>query len=148
MHQHARALNVPEEVVAKTRAFRRSLDQAGDIRQHQGMIFIQGSHAQLGFQRGEGIVGDLGAGRAHTTHQGALACVGEARQPHIGDELELELYIADLAILAGLGVAGRAVGAALEVVVAQTTATAPTDADLLAVLHQFGEHLAAGGIPE
>ena len=69
-----------------------------------------GHDAQVGLERGEGIVGDLGPGRRDHREQRALAGVGLAHQAHVGDELEHQLDLPLLALLARLPLARRLVG--------------------------------------
>src|SRR4030042_1614183 len=45
---------------------------------------------QVRLQRGEGVVGDLGAGGRHPGYQGALAGVGEPDDGRVGGELECQ----------------------------------------------------------
>ncbi len=59
MEQHAAALDMAEEAVAEAGAFMRALDQAGNVGQHE-FALVDRDDAELGMQRGEGIVGDLG----------------------------------------------------------------------------------------
>ena len=63
MHQHARALDVAQEIVPQPRARRRALDEPGDIRRHEGTV-VKLHHAQIGGKGGEVVVGDLGFGGA------------------------------------------------------------------------------------
>ncbi len=68
----------------------RALDEAGDVGRHEGGV--PGAHdAEVGHQRREGVVGDLGPGRAHAGDEGALAHGWHAHEGGVGHELHLEL---------------------------------------------------------
>ena len=60
MHEHARALHVPQELQAQARALVRALDDPGDVGGHEGLL-VHLDHAQHRAQGRERIVGDLGA---------------------------------------------------------------------------------------
>ena len=111
MQQHAAALDVAEEAVAEAGALVRAFDQAGNVGQHE-FAAVALDHAELGMQRGEGIVGDLRLGRADRGEEGRLAGVRQADEAGIGDQLQAQPDPALLARLAGIGVARRAVGRA------------------------------------
>ena len=74
-----------------------AFDDAGDVRDDKGAIVRQVDHAQVGRQRGKGIVRDSGLGVADPRQQGGLARVGLADQADVGQQFELE---ADHALLA------------------------------------------------
>ena len=76
-------------------------------------------------QRGEGIVGDLGLGRADGCQERGLAGVRQADDAGIGDQLEPQPDGQLLAGLARVGVARRLVGRRLEMRVAETAVAAP-----------------------
>ncbi len=67
---------------------------------HREGILAGRDHTQVGNQRGEGIVGDLGLGRRDDRHQRGLARRREADQPDVGDRLELQGEVAGLPGLA------------------------------------------------
>ena len=99
--------------------------------------------AEVGRQRRERIVRDLGTrGRDHR-QQRRLAGVRLADEPDVGDELELELQRALLAFLARLPFARRLMRGRGEERVALSASTAARDDDLVAVR----EHLAERSAP-
>ena len=69
---------------------------------------LEAHDAEVGLERGERVVGDLGLRRADRGDQRRLARVGEADQRGVGEQLDLEPQPALLAVLALLGEAGRA----------------------------------------
>ena len=93
----------------------------------------QPDRAQVRHQRRERIVGDLGAGGGDARDQRRLADVGEAEQPDVGEQLELEADVALLARRARLGLARRAIGRRREVDVAAPALAALGDDEPLAV---------------
>ena len=45
-------------------------------------------NAELWMQRGERIIRDLGFGAGYAAEEGRLACIGQAHQPGVRDQLE------------------------------------------------------------
>ena len=103
-------------------------------------------------QRREGVIGDLGLCSRHGREKRRLAGVGQADEPRVGDELQPKPQRQLLALLAGVGVARRLVGRALEMRIAEAAVAALGDHHALAGLGQIGEqrlvvfreHLRAG----
>ena len=108
--EHAGALDVLQKPKAETLAGVRALDDAGNVGDDEGAMIGQSDDAEVGLERGERIVGDLGAGRRHDREERALAGVGLAHEPHVGDELEHQLEAPLLTLLARLPLARRLVG--------------------------------------
>ena len=100
------ALDVAEEIVAQAGPLAGALDQARDVRHQEAAETSQFHDAENGFQRRKRVGGDLGPGRRRAGEQSALAGVGHADQPHVGDEFELQAEVALLARLAPLGSRG------------------------------------------
>ncbi len=75
-----------EEAVPDPCAFGSALDQAGNIGKHEFAALVR-DHAQLGNQRGEGVVTDLGPRVRHLVDEGALARIGQTQQADIGQQL-------------------------------------------------------------
>ena len=86
---------------------------------------------------------DLGIGRRQGGEEGRLAGVGQADEPDVGDEPELEPQLAILARLALLGVARRSMGGRREVDVAQPAAPAAGDHHPLAGGDEVRDQVAA-----
>ena len=84
-------------------------------------------HAEVGGERGEGVVGDLGPGPADDADERRLAGVGVADDADVGQQLELELEVLLLARGPVLRVARRLVGRGGEVDVAEAAAPALGD---------------------
>ncbi len=107
-----------QKPVAEAGAFMRALDQPRNIRQHE-FAAVGIHHAELRMQRGEGITGDLRLRRADHREQCRLAGVGQADQAGIRNQFQPQPDPALLALLAGIGVARRAVGGRFEMRVAE-----------------------------
>ena len=144
--QNRVSLDVAQETQSEALALGGALDDAGDICDAERLVVAVLHNAQIGHQGGEGVVGYLGFGGADDAQQGALARVGEAHQAHVGQHLQLYDHPPLLGGLAGLGVAGRLVGGALEVVVAQAAAAALGDDELLALLGHLADLFAGLGV--
>ena len=105
-HEHPRPLDVAEELVPQTLAGRRALDEAGDVRHHElGAVAhpAHTDHAEVRFERGERVVGDLRFGRRHGRDQRRLPRVGKAHQCHVRHQFELHVQPELLALLTLLG---------------------------------------------
>ena len=89
VQQQARALQMAQKLVAQTGPFRGPLDQAGDVGHHKTLLRRNAHHAQIGVQRGERVVGNLGAGVGNRRDKGGFARIGHAQQAHIGQHFEL-----------------------------------------------------------
>ena len=100
MHQHARALDVPQEFVAQPGAGMSAFDQARDVGHHERAIHVDLHDAQVRDLGGERIVGDLRPGPRHAAEERALAGVRFADQADVGDHFQLEREARDLALFA------------------------------------------------
>ena len=58
MEQHAAALDMPEEAIAKARTFVRAFDQSWNIGEHE-IGFACSYHAEIGMQRRKRIISDF-----------------------------------------------------------------------------------------
>jgi hypothetical protein len=100
--EDARAFEVPEEPVAESRAFMGAFDQSGNVRHHEGALAGEADHAEIGHERGEGVVGDARPGRGDARDERGLSHVGISEEPHVREQLELEANVAFLAGGSGL----------------------------------------------
>ena len=80
-----------------------ALDQAGDVGHDVLGAVVEAHDAEVGLERGERVVGDLGLGGRDAADERGLAHVREPDQRHVGQQLELEAQPALLALLALLG---------------------------------------------
>ena len=87
VQQRRAALDVAEEAVAEAGALVRPLDQPRNIGDDH-VVAVQDDDAELGAERGEGIVGDLRPCARNRGQEGRLAGVGQADQPDVGDQPE------------------------------------------------------------
>ncbi len=141
VHQRGAALDVAQELVAEPATFARALDQSGHVgdgeRGRTG-----GDDTEVGDQRRERVVGDLGPSARHRSDEARLAGAREADEADVGDDLELE---GDRQLVARLTLEGEAGSLALggrESGVAEPTAATRSDDELGAVTDQVGEDLA------
>ena len=128
VHQHPRALDVTQEPESETRSSRRTLDQAGYVRQHNRPLFHL-HHPELRVERGERIGGHLWLRRRERAKKRRLACVGRPDMPDVGDELQVEHHRPLLPLAPWFRIIRRAAGGALEAHVA--TAAHATAHDLV-----------------
>ena len=112
----------------------RAGDQAGDLRQNQGLPVIRRDQdPQLRGQGGERKDVHPGLGGGEGLEQRGLAGVGGAHQADVGQDLQLQVDLAFLARFPGLGEAGGAHPGGGEMGVAFAAAAA------------FGHHQALAG---
>src|SRR5205823_2971005 len=95
--------------------------------------------AEVGLERGERVVGDLGLGPRDARDQRALARVGEADEGDVGHELELEAEPPLLSHLALLGEARRPSPVGEEAGVAATTSSAAAGEPALTMGGEVGQ---------
>ena len=148
VQQHAGALQVAQEQVAQAGALGGALDQARHVGDDEALARTDAHDTQVRMQRGEGIVGDLRPRVRDRGDQRRLAGVGHAQQADIGQHAQLQLERLDLAGPARGLLARRAVGAGLEVQVAEAAVAALGQDDLLAVLEQLGDDLLGLGVAD
>ena len=97
VEQHLGAFDVSQEAMAETLALVRALDQAGHVGHHEAAVVAERDHAQVGHERGEGVVGDLRLGRRDTRNQRRLAHVRVADDAHVGEQLHPQPELEHLA---------------------------------------------------
>ena len=85
--QHPAPFHVPQELMAQAHALAGPLDHAGDVGHNEGDPFLHANHTQHRGDGGEGVVGDFRLGLADDGNQGGFSHIGEAHQPHVGQQL-------------------------------------------------------------
>ena len=132
VQEHARALDVAQELEAEAVALVRAFDDPRDVRDHEGPV-VQLDHAQDGRERRERVVGDLGAGGGEPRQQRRLAGVGQAEQADVRDQPRSSRSQRSSPGRAGLGLARRAVEVREERAVAAPAPSAARDHESLAL---------------
>ena len=135
MHQQAAPVDVPQEIVAQTRALAGALDDAGDVRHDEADALVHVHHTQIGVQGGEVVVGDFRVGLADHTQERAFAHIGEAHQPHVRQQLQLQHHVVALAGQTCLGKPRHLPGGGGEMLVAPAAPAAPAQHIGLVVGH-------------
>ena len=123
------------EAVTRVRAF----DQPGHVGDDERALAGQADDAEVGAERGEGIVGDLRPRRRDARNHRRLPGVGEADQPDVGEQLQMEPEILFLAGQARFGAARRAIGGRGELRVAAAADAALGDQEPLSRGRQIGD---------
>ena len=118
----------------------------GNVGHDEGASVAVGHDAERGFEGGEGVVGNLGAGIGERADQRRLTGVGEADQTDIGEELQFQDHHHFLHGLAGLGVARCLVGGGAKLEVAQSAASAFEQHHDLSVFDDIAEIFTGFGI--
>ena len=141
----AGALDVFEELDAEAVAEVRAFDEAGQVGDGEGLgvgVLADLDDAEIGLERGEGVVGDLGLGGGEARDQRGFADVGIADQTGVGQQPQFEPVVALFAGAAQLVLAGSLVGAGGEVLVAASAASAFGDDDGLVGAGEVVDQLA------
>ena len=134
VQQQPRALQVAQELVAEPGAFGGAFDQARNVGDDEALLGRDADDAEIRMQRRERIVGDLRPRVRDRRDQRRLAGVRHAEQADVGEHAQLEPQRALLARPAGRLLARRAVGAGLEVQVAEAAVAALGEQCALAVV--------------
>ena len=141
----AGALDVFEELDAEAVAEVCAFDEAGEVGDGEGELvgpLADGDYAEVGFEGGEGVVGDLGFGGGDARDEGGFADVGVADEAGVGEETELEAVVALFAGAAEFVLARGLVGGGGEVLVAASAASAAGDDDGLVGAGEVVDELA------
>ena len=104
--------------------------------------------AEVRLKGRERVVGDLGAGGRNDRQERGLAGVRLPDETDVGDELELQLELADHAFLARLPLARGLVGGRREERIALPASPALRDHEFLAVLQYLGDDLPGLGLAQ
>ena len=100
--QHGGALDVAQELPAQALPLVGASDQAGDVGHHVALVVAPVHDAEVRNERREGIAGDLRSRRGDARDECRLACVRQAEQADVREQLELEPEPAIDAVLARL----------------------------------------------
>src|SRR5256885_947027 len=73
--------------------FVRAFDQPGNIRYDERAKITEINHAQVRFERGERIIGNLRPRRRDFRDEGRFPGIGKTDQAHISEQLKLELKL-------------------------------------------------------
>ena len=140
--QQPRALDVGEEVVAEAGAGARALDQPGDVGDHE--LAVGGlERAEVRLQRRERVAGDLRLRAREPRDQRRLAGVRQPHEPDVGEQLEVQLDQALLAVETLLGHPRRLPRRARELPVPAPAGAAARERDLL----PGRDEVVAGAVP-
>ncbi len=91
VQQKAGAGQMAQELVAQSVAFSRAFNQAGYVGDDEAFFRRDSDYTQIGVQRGERVVGHLGARGRNGADKGGFARVRHTQQAHIGEYLEFQL---------------------------------------------------------
>ena len=89
MREHGGAFDVPQEVESESFAFRCPGNEPRHVGDGEGIV-PHVDHAQVGLERGEGIVGDFRFCRRQHRDQGGFARRGESHQANIGHGFQFQ----------------------------------------------------------
>ena len=134
-----------EELDAEAGAEVRAFDEAGHVGDGEGFFVGEVADlddAEVGFERGEGVVGDLGLGGREARDERGFADVGEADEAGVGEQTELEAVVAGFAGAAELVLSRGLVRGGGEMLVAAAAAAAAGDDDFFVGVGEVVDQLA------
>ena len=118
------AFNMSQESDAQSFAFGSTFDNAGNVGHDETAVSAIADNAEVGYQSGERIICNFGLGRRNHREQCRLACIGEAHQSDISQQLQFQSDPFFLIGFTRLGKFGRLQGGRLEKGIAFTATTA------------------------
>src|SRR5579862_1842552 len=145
MDEQAGALDVAQELRAKSLAEVRAFNQSGYVGDDEGFFighFAHGHDSEVGLEGSERVVGDFGASGGDARDERGLAGVWEADEANIGEQFEFEAVGALLAGAAQLVFARSLVRAGGKVLVAASATAAFGNDDLLIWVLEIVDELA------
>ena len=101
-----RALDVAQEAVPESLALVRARDQPGQVGEDEAPVVAELDEAEVRLERRERVVGDPRRGARDAREERRLARVGQADEPRVGEQAQLELQLA-LGSSGSPGVASR-----------------------------------------
>src|SRR4030081_413328 len=140
MHEQARPLHVSEELLAEARAVARTLDETGDVRDDE-LPIVEPCDSEVRDQSRERIVGDLWTRARERREERGLSRIRHSREPDVGQELELEVDLAALALPAIFRDPRRSARARREARVALAAGPAARDDQLRSRCDQIRDRL-------
>ena len=90
MQEDLGPLDVSQELVSQSFSVAGSFDQPWNVSDDQGPLGAQLSDPQIGHQRRKRVARDAGPGARDAADERRFAGVGQAHDPDLGDELELQ----------------------------------------------------------
>jgi hypothetical protein len=134
------AFEVAEELEAESGPVTGTLDETGDVSQHQRVATLQLGDTEVRMERRERVGGDLRLRARECRQQRRLATVGQPDEPDVGDEAQLEVQVTFLSGIAQLAGSGRLPGGGGEAGIAATAASPASRQRDGAGAVEVGEH--------
>jgi hypothetical protein len=131
---------VTKETVTKTATVGGTFDQAREIGNDEFKIVFYPDDTKVGFERGEGVIGNLGFCGGNARDEGRLAHTWETDEGDIGHQLKFEiepLFLADFTLFSK---GGGAANIREETGVALSTATARSRHPAITLVNKVGKH--------
>ena len=144
MNQDLGALDVAQELMPESVPAVRAGNEPWDIGHNEAAIVAEGDDTQVRLQRGERVVGNLGACRRDARDECRLAGIGEPDDADVGEQLQLQPQETFGSRRARLGPSWCAVGRRGEAGVAASAASALGDKNALPFLGEVGQQFDLG----
>ena len=142
VHEHTRALDVPQELMPKANALTSALDEPRHVRRDERVV-AELDDAELRLERGERVGRHLRVRRRPRAQQRRFARVRQPDEADIRKQLQFQEQAAALAGHAPLCEARCAPGGGGEALVAPAAAATPRNDRLRALGHEVGERAGA-----
>jgi len=139
--QHASTLDVTQELMTEPATFTRTLDDSRDVGDDELGRFVQTHDAEVRFERGERIVGDLRLCSGDDTDERRLARVRETDECDVGHQLQFELQPTLLAVFTLFGELRRTSTIRQEAGIAATALTTAGRLEARTVSREIREYL-------
>ncbi len=146
VQQQPRALQMAQEAVPEAGAVGRALDEPGNVGDDEAAVGIDADDAEIRGQGRERVVGDVRPRGRDGADERRFAGVGHAEQADVGEDLEFQLEAPLFAGGTRRRLARRAVGARLEMQIAEAALAALGDQRARSVRGEVGDELAAVGV--
>ena len=144
MHEHPRAFDVLEKLIAETNSLVRAFEQSGNVDDNERFVIGDAHDAQLWFQRRERILRDFRPRRRHDREQCRLSGIGNADDTAIRQQPQLETERETFPGFAVFGKARRLPHTGREVLIAESAAPPACSEHAHSGLVQIGEKLLGG----
>src|ERR1051326_4482297 len=102
MQQQLRPLDVTQKTIAQARARMRAFDQTRNVGNDKRTKVSEVNHAEVRFQRGERVVGNLETSGGNSRDKRRLARVGKTHQTNVREQFQLELQLGRFSFFAAL----------------------------------------------
>ena len=139
---------MPQETMSQSGALRRSFDETRNVGHDKTAVLIYANDSQVRSQRGERIVRHLGPRRGDCSDQSRFAGVRHTKQSDVRQHLELQTQPPVFTPFTRCRLPRRAIGARLEMQIAESASSSTCDECALSVDGKIGNQVSGVGIDD